>query len=66
MNILETKILGFKQTVKQFISSKTNWLACTTIIAAGAGYYTHGIGAQEAINTIGAALGALFIRDAVS
>lgn len=66
MNILERKIIGFRQTVRQFLTSKTNWTALVAIGAAVAGYHTHQIGAQEAVNAIGTALGAMFIKDAVS
>lgn len=66
MNILEKKIIGFRQTVRQFFTSKTNWTALVAIGAAIAGYHTHQIGAQEAVQTIGTAMGAMFLKDAVS
>jgi len=63
--ILDRKIVGFKQTIREFLSSKTNWLAITGVVAAVAGYLTHQVTLMDAINTGGIAFGGLFIRDAI-
>ena len=57
--------LKFKQTAKQFLSSKTNILGLTSIASGVAGYYTETISPIEAIQAIGAGLGLLFVKDAI-
>ncbi len=65
IQFLDRKITGFKQTLHEFLSSKTNWLAITGVAGAVAGYLTHQLTLMDAVNMGGAALGLLFIRDAV-
>jgi len=56
----------FKQTVKDFFKSKTNWTAVTMIIAAIVGYFTKEFTASVAITQIFGGFGLLFIRDAIA
>lgn len=56
----------FKQTIKEFFKSKTNWTAVTMIVAAIVGYLTKEFTASAAINQMFGGLGILFIRDAVA
>ena len=57
--------LKFKQTAKQFLSSKTNILGLTSVASGVAGYYTDALGPIESIQAIGAGLGLLFVKDAI-
>lgn len=63
---LDSKIIGFKQTVREFLAKKTNWLGMVGLIGAIAAYVTGEITLSAAINTGGMALGAIFIRDSLS
>ena len=56
----------FKQTIKEFFKSKTNWTSVTMIVAAIVGYFTNEFTASATITQIFGGLGLLFIRDAVA
>jgi len=56
----------FKQTLEEFLSSKTNWAGMTTVIlallGAGVGEYT----VQATVTQVMAGLAMIFVRDAIA
>jgi len=58
--------LKFKQDIRDFFSSKTNWLGIITIGGAAVGYYSGMMNPLEAYQTATGALMALFVRDAIA
>ena len=65
MNILERKILGFRQTVREFIRNKTNWAGVSGITVAAVAWHAGTIDAPAAVTAIFGGLSLLFMRDAV-
>lgn len=58
--------MKFKQTLQEFIGSKTNILGLTGIVSGVVGYYTKTLSPIECIQTVGAGLGLLFVKDAIA
>lgn len=56
----------FKQNVRQFLASKTNWTGLTMIVSAFIGYQTGAMDAVSAWQTAASGLGLIFIRDAIA
>lgn len=59
-------VVGFKQTVRDFMRSKTNWTAITAIATAGMGYLTGDYALPAAMGQALGGLSMLFVRDAIA
>lgn len=58
--------MKFKQTLKEFFKSKTNWTGLTMILSAVSGFLTQSISPAEAWQMITAGLAIIFLKDAVA
>lgn len=58
--------MKFKQSLKSFFASKTNWTCLTGIIASIAGYLAKEFTLSTALQMGLTSLSILFIRDAIS
>lgn len=63
---MDKRIRGFKQTLRQFAASKTNWTAITAVAVAVAGYLTQEYSLANAISQILGGFALLFVRDAIA
>ncbi|MDI1301944.1 MAG: hypothetical protein PSX71_08575 [bacterium] len=63
--ILEKKVIGFKQDVRAFFTSKTNVAAISIIIGAGVAYASGQADAVATAQLIVPALIGLFVHDTV-
>lgn len=59
-------IPGFKQTVREFVASKTNWTGITMTASAGVAYLTGELSASAALTPALTGISLLFIRDALA
>lgn len=59
-------IPGFKQTVREFMASKTNWTGLTMTASAGVAYLTGELSASAALTPALTGVSLLFIRDALA
>lgn len=59
-------VVMFKQDIKTFLQSKTNWTGITIIGSAIVGYYTGAITPVELFAGVTNGLGLMFIRDAIA
>lgn len=57
--------MKFKQSLSVFFKSKTNVLGLTSIVSGVAGYYTKTLSPIESVQSIGAGLGLIFVKDAI-
>ncbi len=62
--MLDKKILGFRQTVRDFLKSKTNQAALVTIISTSVAFHMGEVSASVAVSIIMPAFFAIFIKDA--
>lgn len=62
---LDRRVLRFRQTCRQFFQSKTNQVAITTLIGAGAGYCTSDMSLMQSLQLGLPAVFAMVIRDAL-
>jgi len=51
--------------MKPFYKQKTFWTGATAVIGGAVGYFTGAMGAVEAIQTAGAGLAVIFLRQGV-
>jgi len=58
--------MKFKQSLKEFMTSKTNVLGLTGVASGIAGWYTKTISPIESVQAIGAGLGLIFVKDAIA
>lgn len=58
--------MKFKQSVSDFLKSKTNILGLTSIVSGAVGYYTKALSPIESVQSIGAGLGLIFVKDAIT
>jgi hypothetical protein len=58
--------MKFKQDIKEFISSKSNWLGVSAVLSGAIGYQTKALQPIEAINMIGGGLALLFVHDTIA
>jgi len=56
----------FKQTVSEFLSSKTNYAGMTAVVLAVVGYYSGTITMVVMVAGVLNGLGLMFIKDAVA
>ena len=66
MKWLDKKVLGFRQDIRAFMTSKTNIAAVSTIIGACVACHMGQIDAVQAAQLIVPAALGLFIRDSVA
>lgn len=64
--MMDKRILGFKQTLRQFLASKSNWTALTAVLVAVAGYLTQEYTLASAVSQALGGMALLFVRDAIS
>lgn len=64
ITMLDKKIVGFKQTVREFFTSKTNQLAIITIVTTVVSFYLGKIDLAIAAGPILGSLFAMTIKDA--
>ncbi len=62
--MLDNKIIGFRQTVRQFLKSKTNQIAIIAIVGVVASYYTGTADLKELLTVLLASLFAFSLKDA--
>ena len=58
--------LGFRQTLRQFFSNKTNWAGLTAIAMGIAGFLFDNWTAATTVQTIMGGIAAITIRDAIT
>lgn len=63
--MLDKKIVGFKQTVREFLASKSNWTGLTMIIGGAIGLYQKA-DVSTSVTAIMGGLSLLFIRDGIA
>lgn len=57
-------MIGFKQDVKEFFQSKSNWTGITSIVVGG--YLIHIGEVRTGIESIFAGLALIFVKDAIA
>ncbi len=62
--MLDNKIVGFRQTVRQFLKSKTNQIAIIAVVGVVAGYYTDTADLKELLTVILGSIFAMTLKDA--
>lgn len=58
--------MKFKQDVKTFLSSKTNWMGVSGVIGAVVGFYAGQLDIVQAVQSGMVALGFIFVKDAIA
>lgn len=66
MTLLDRRLRGFKQTLRQFLRSKTNWSALTLIVTGLAAYLGGEISLAAMLGAVFNGLSLLFVRDAIA
>ncbi len=62
--MLDNKIIGFRQTVRQFLKSKTNQIAIIAIVGVVASYYTGTADLKELLTVLLGSVFAMTLKDA--
>ncbi len=62
--MLDNKIIGFRQTVRQFLKSKTNQIAIIAIVGVAASYYTGTADLKELLTVLLGSVFAMTLKDA--